>query len=76
MASPPFTDRRASDAPPWLRNLYGGLLLAGLITLASAFVKNFESVTDHAADIAALRTDIQRVLDVVCSDKPDARACK
>ena len=30
----------------------------------------------HASDIAGIRTDIQRVLDVVCEDKPAARACK
>ncbi len=35
-----------------------------------------ESVEAHNRDIAALRTDIQRVLDVVCEDRPTARACR
>lgn len=73
--------RRASDllsqsVPAWLRAILitvGGAVI--LLVLTGAWSSK-ENAADHRADIDAVRGDIQRVLDVVCMDKPTARPCK
>lgn len=35
-----------------------------------------ENTSDHRADIQAVNANVRRVLDLLCTDKPDAQQCK
>jgi hypothetical protein len=60
------------------------LVLGGIITLVCSLLLMVltgawggkESAADHKADVQALRADIRRVLDVLCTDHPNAPQCK
>lgn len=58
--------------------------LGGCITLIGSLVLMLatgawtakENAVDHRADVAAVRAEIRRVLDVVCLDHPAAPQCR
>lgn len=70
----PLLGRRATDTvlPPWV-----GKFVIGLISVLTLFLfaTAWSSKADRA-DVEQIRFDVQRILDVVCDGKPDARACK
>jgi hypothetical protein len=51
------------------------VLIGGLALFTGAW-SGKESAADHRSDVQALRSDIRRVLDVVCVDHPSAPQCK
>lgn len=53
------------------------LTLAGTLalTILTGAWSGKESSADHNTDIHAVRADIRRVLDVVCTDHPNAPQC-
>lgn len=52
------------------------LLVALISFLASGAWAMKENADDHKSDVQALHAEVQRVLDVVCIDHPDARQCR
>lgn len=59
----------------WVRVALGVLTPIVTMLLLAAWASK-ESTTDHAADMKDLRSTQQRILDVVCEDRPEVRACK
>jgi hypothetical protein len=55
-----------------LVTLIGSLILA----IATGAWAAKENAADHKADIAAVRAELRRILDVVCLDKPQAPQCR
>lgn len=58
--------------PPWI-----GKFLVGLLSVFALFL--FATAWSSKADrddVEQIRFDVQRILDVICSDRPAARACK
>lgn len=72
--------QRRAVAEPIARGLLltvGGALLVATITAgADAAWAMKENTAAHATDIAAINDKFQRVLDLLCVDKPHARACQ
>lgn len=56
----------------------GAITLLGSIALmlATGAWASKENASDHRADIAAVRSEVRRVLDVVCLDHPAAPQCQ
>lgn len=66
VASPPSQTDRA------VRGVLIAFVTAGLIGIAGAFVS---SKADRR-DVDRVEAKVDRILDVICADKPAARACQ
>lgn len=70
------TGRRASDGlaplPPWVGRTILALAISGLLALTTIA---WSSKADRQ-EVDALRFDVQRVLDLLCADRPAARQCQ
>lgn len=59
-------------------------IVGGIISLAVAITLMVltgawsakENVADHKADIQAIHSDVQRILDLLCPDHPTANQCR
>lgn len=56
--------------------ILGAIALPILTALLVGAWASKESVADHTRDVARIETAVQRILDVMCVDKKDARACR
>lgn len=63
--------RRESAA----RTILIGVGTTLLIAIGSAAWSAKEDVSAHAVDMARIDTRMQRILDVLCEDRPAARQC-
>lgn len=55
--------------------ILGAIALPLLTALVVGAWASKESAADHNQDVARIESSVQRILDVVCADKPQARAC-
>jgi len=52
------------------------VVLTATLTLVTGAWSGKESVAAHSADVAAIRSEVQRIRDLICLDHSSAPQCK